>query len=217
MEITGRNLISGLPKTVTISSNETIEAFREPLNLIMEKVHSVLERTPPELAADIAENGICMTGGGAMLYGLIACWQSAVKFPAMWRMMRSPAWPLARARRWSISICMAETQSTTISAETITTTIKNVEAPASPGLFRGRVGGTMEELYSPKVISGLLEKYGLAPLKKLGQNFLRDENVVNKIAEAAVLPGENVLEIGPGLGVLTALSPCGQKKSWRWR
>ena len=58
MEITGRNLISGLPKTVTISSNETIEAFREPLNLIMEKVHSVLERTPPELAADIAENGI---------------------------------------------------------------------------------------------------------------------------------------------------------------
>lgn len=61
----------------------------------------------------------------------------------------------------------------------------------------------MEELYSPKVISGLLKKYGLAPLKKLGQNFLRDENVVNKIAEAAVQPGENVLEIGPGLGVLT--------------
>ena len=70
MEVTGRNLISGLPKTITVSSNETIEAFQEPLNLIMETVHSVLERTPPELAADIAENGICMTGGGALLYGL---------------------------------------------------------------------------------------------------------------------------------------------------
>ena len=70
MEVTGRNLISGLPKTITVSSNETIEAFQEPLNLIMETVHGVLERTPPELAADIAENGICMTGGGALLYGL---------------------------------------------------------------------------------------------------------------------------------------------------
>ena len=81
MEITGRNLISGLPKTVTISSNETIEAFREPLNLIMEKVHSVLERTPPELAADIAENGICMTGGGAMLYGLDRLLAERCKIP----------------------------------------------------------------------------------------------------------------------------------------
>ena len=61
----------------------------------------------------------------------------------------------------------------------------------------------MKELYSPAVISGLLKKYELAPLKKLGQNFLRDENIVNKIAEAAVRPGENALEVGPGLGVLT--------------
>ena len=61
----------------------------------------------------------------------------------------------------------------------------------------------MVELYSPKVISELLKKYQLAPLKKLGQNFLRDENIVSKIAEAAVQPGENALEIGPGLGVLT--------------
>lgn len=81
MEITGRNLISGLPKTVTISSNETIEAFREPLNLIMEKVHSILERTPPELAADIAENGICMTGGGSMLYGLDRLLAERCKIP----------------------------------------------------------------------------------------------------------------------------------------
>ena len=70
MEVTGRNLISGLPKTVTLSANETIEAWEEPLNNIMETLHSVLEKTPPELTSDIAENGICMTGGGALLYGL---------------------------------------------------------------------------------------------------------------------------------------------------
>lgn len=70
MEVAGRNLISGLPKMVTLSSNETIEAFEEPLNAIMELLHSILERCPPELSSDIAENGICMTGGGSLLYGL---------------------------------------------------------------------------------------------------------------------------------------------------
>lgn len=70
MEVAGRNLISGLPKVVTLSSNETIEALEEPLNGMMEMLHSVLERVPPELSSDIAENGICMTGGGSLLYGL---------------------------------------------------------------------------------------------------------------------------------------------------
>ncbi len=70
MEVSGRNLISGLPKTVTLSSNETIEALEEPLNAMMETLHGVLERVPPELSSDIAENGICMTGGGSLLYGL---------------------------------------------------------------------------------------------------------------------------------------------------
>lgn len=70
MEVAGRNLISGLPKMVTLSSNETIEALGEPLNALMETMHGVLERVPPELSSDIAENGICMTGGGALLYGL---------------------------------------------------------------------------------------------------------------------------------------------------
>jgi len=70
MEVAGRNLISGLPKVVTLSSNETIEALEEPLNTMMETLHGVLERVPPELSSDIAENGICMTGGGALLYGL---------------------------------------------------------------------------------------------------------------------------------------------------
>ena len=70
MEVSGRNLISGLPKTVTLSSNEMIEALSDPINSIMEALHSVLERIPPELSSDIAENGICMTGGGSLLYGL---------------------------------------------------------------------------------------------------------------------------------------------------
>jgi len=81
MEVTGRNLISGLPKTITLSSNETIEAFQEPLNLIMEKVHGVLERTPPELMADIYENGICMTGGGSLLYGFDRLLTERTKIP----------------------------------------------------------------------------------------------------------------------------------------
>jgi rod shape-determining protein MreB len=70
MEVAGRNLISGLPKMVTLSSNEMIEALSEPLNAMMETLHGVLERIPPELSSDIAENGICMTGGGSLLFGL---------------------------------------------------------------------------------------------------------------------------------------------------
>ncbi len=81
MEVTGRNLISGLPKTITMTSNETIEAFSEPLNAIMEKVHSILERTPPELTADIAENGLCMTGGGSLLYGFDKLLTERCKMP----------------------------------------------------------------------------------------------------------------------------------------
>lgn len=81
MEVTGRNLISGLPKTITISSNETIEAMQEPLNRIMETLHGVLERTPPELTSDIAENGICMTGGGSLLYGLDRLLTERTKIP----------------------------------------------------------------------------------------------------------------------------------------
>lgn len=70
MEVTGRNLISGLPKTVTVGSDEMIEALEEPVQAILEAVHTVLERTPPEIAADIFDRGIVMTGGGALLYGL---------------------------------------------------------------------------------------------------------------------------------------------------
>jgi len=70
MDIRGRNLISGLPKTITVSSNEMLEALEEPAAAVVEAVHSVLEKTPPELAADISDRGIVMTGGGCLIYGL---------------------------------------------------------------------------------------------------------------------------------------------------
>ncbi len=81
MEVTGRNLISGLPKTVTLSSNETIEALDEPLSLVFETIHSVIERTPPELASDVSENGLCMTGGGSLLYGFDKILAEKLKIP----------------------------------------------------------------------------------------------------------------------------------------
>ncbi len=70
MEIRGRDLVSGLPKTMRISSTETREALAEPISLIIECVKTVLEKTPPELAADIVDRGIVMTGGGSLLHGL---------------------------------------------------------------------------------------------------------------------------------------------------
>ncbi len=70
IEIVGRNAITGLPKRIRIGANETVEAFAEPLTSIIDVIRSVLERTPPELASDIAEGGICLTGGGSLLYGL---------------------------------------------------------------------------------------------------------------------------------------------------
>jgi len=70
MEIRGRDLVSGLPKTMRIGSTETREALAEPISLIIECVKTVLEKTPPELAADIVDRGIVMTGGGALLHGL---------------------------------------------------------------------------------------------------------------------------------------------------
>lgn len=70
MDVRGRNLVTGLPKTITVSSEETETALREPTSQIVEAVHSVLERTPPELAADVADRGIILTGGGALLRGL---------------------------------------------------------------------------------------------------------------------------------------------------
>ena len=70
MEIRGRDLISGLPKTLEVSSLEIYEALKEPVCNILEAIKSTLEKTPPELAADVMEQGIVLTGGGALLEGL---------------------------------------------------------------------------------------------------------------------------------------------------
>lgn len=70
MEIRGRNLVTGLPKNITITSEETFFGMEEPIQAIVDCIFSVLENTPPELSADISERGIVMTGGGALLDGL---------------------------------------------------------------------------------------------------------------------------------------------------
>ena len=70
MDVRGRDLSSGLPKTITVYSSEIMEALEEPAMMIVDSVHSVLERTPPELAADISDKGIYMTGGGCLIEGL---------------------------------------------------------------------------------------------------------------------------------------------------
>ena len=70
MEIRGRDLSSGLPKTVVVYSSEMLEALIEPAMMIVDAVHSVLEKTPPELAADISDRGTYMTGGGCLVDGL---------------------------------------------------------------------------------------------------------------------------------------------------
>ena len=68
-EVKGRDLVTGLPKTVQVSSAELAEALMEPTRDILESIHMVLERTPPELVSDISQNGIIMSGGGSLLYG----------------------------------------------------------------------------------------------------------------------------------------------------
>ena len=70
MDVRGRDLVTGLPKTVKVSSEETEDALKETTSQIVEAIHSVLEKTPPELAADIADRGIVLTGGGSLLKGL---------------------------------------------------------------------------------------------------------------------------------------------------
>ena len=69
-EVKGRDLVTGLPKTIKISSSELAEVLLEPMRDILEAIHLVLERTPPELVADISQNGIVMSGGGSLIYGI---------------------------------------------------------------------------------------------------------------------------------------------------
>jgi rod shape-determining protein MreB len=69
-EVRGRDIVTGLPKNVEVSSNEIAEAMQEPLRLIVGAIRDVLEETPPELAADIFNRGIVLSGGGAQLRGI---------------------------------------------------------------------------------------------------------------------------------------------------
>ena len=70
MEVKGRNLSEGIPRSFTVTSNEILEALSDPLNQFVIAVKSALEQTPPELASDIAERGMMLTGGGALLRDL---------------------------------------------------------------------------------------------------------------------------------------------------
>jgi rod shape-determining protein MreB len=81
MEVRGRDLVAGLPRTVQVSSDEIREALSEPITQIVERVKAVLEQTPPELSADIIERGIWLTGGGALLRGLDKLLSAATDIP----------------------------------------------------------------------------------------------------------------------------------------
>ena len=79
--VTGRDLLTGLPKTIELSDTEVYDALLEPVRLIVETVHAALERTPPELAADIIDRGIMMAGGGSLLRGLDALLREETGLP----------------------------------------------------------------------------------------------------------------------------------------
>ena len=81
MEVRGRDLLSGMPKSISFSSLESYEAMQEPLETIISAVRSVLEETPPELCADIMDNGITMTGGGSLLNGIDKLLNKALSLP----------------------------------------------------------------------------------------------------------------------------------------
>ena len=82
-DIKGRCLLTGLPKAVRLTSTELIEAIAEPAQEILEAVHMVLEDTPPELASDVAQNGILMSGGGSLIYGFDQVIQRDTGIPTM--------------------------------------------------------------------------------------------------------------------------------------
>ena len=83
MEVKGRDLVAGVPKTLEIKSDEVCEALAEPVNAVVESVKVALESTPPELAADIVDKGIVMTGGGALLTNLDLLLREATGLPVM--------------------------------------------------------------------------------------------------------------------------------------
>ena len=83
LEIKGRDLLTGLPKAIEISQDETKEAMKESLNKIIKACKNVLEQTPPELSADIVEKGVILTGGGSLLTGLVEVLEDELTIPVL--------------------------------------------------------------------------------------------------------------------------------------
>ena len=81
MEVRGRDVTSGYPNTIELTSEEVEEAMGEAIGKIIEAVKQTLEKTPPELAADVMDNGIVLTGGGAMIQNLDKCMMAVVGMP----------------------------------------------------------------------------------------------------------------------------------------
>jgi len=83
MDVRGRNMVTGLPQTITVTSQEVREALWDPVSMIIAATKSVLERTPPELSADIIDRGVILTGGGALLHGLDTLMAEELKVPVL--------------------------------------------------------------------------------------------------------------------------------------
>lgn len=83
MDIRGRDLVSGLPRTITVHSKEIEEALRESIYTIVNAAKVVLERTPPELSADIIDRGVILTGGGALIHGIDLLLAEELKVPVL--------------------------------------------------------------------------------------------------------------------------------------
>ena len=81
MKVKGRDLISGLPKTVVVTQDEVMEALKDDISKIIEATKYVLENTPPELAADLMENGIVLTGGGSLINGMEKLFSEKLEVP----------------------------------------------------------------------------------------------------------------------------------------
>ncbi|MCS0542565.1 rod shape-determining protein, partial [Aeromonas veronii] len=83
IDIRGRDMVTGLPRTLTIKSDEIEKALREPVSAIVQAAKSVLERTPPELSADIIDRGVILTGGGALLHGIDQLLAEELRVPVL--------------------------------------------------------------------------------------------------------------------------------------
>ncbi|UQZ84423.1 Rod shape-determining protein MreB [Paenibacillus konkukensis] len=101
MDIRGRDMVSGLPLTITINSNEIQEALWDPVSSIVAAAKSVLERTPPELSADIIDRGVILTGGGQCCTGSINCWRTSSRFRFLSPKIRCTAWSKGPALCWT--------------------------------------------------------------------------------------------------------------------